>query len=99
MKKLNVHLKKTPEMVALVEKYVNFPADYFASNEEKLMAATMQKFDEHDQCLLALYTENRSYRKCGQVLGCSSTQAHKVIKEVMERAKNVMKGVRIADAL
>lgn len=87
MKKKNdvtkmIEIPKTKEMVALVDKYLNYVDTHFGTNEDIERSKLLKGLSPWWQAVVVAYWENPSILKFAKFFGVTSYTARIVIKEI-----------------
>ena len=87
MKKKNdvtkmIEIPKTKEMVALVNKYLNYGDTHFGTNEDIERSKLLKGLSPWWQAVVVAYWENPSILKFAKFFGVTSHTARVVIKKI-----------------
>lgn len=77
-----IQIPKTKEMVALVDKYLNYVDTHFGTNEDIERSKLLKGLSPWWQAVVVAYWENPSILKFAKFFGITSYSARIVIKEI-----------------
>ena len=82
---------RTPEIVALCNKYEDYQKDYIPGEEEESIYKVFDKLTEWERVVLYALTEYKSAMKFAKFFGVTEWQAKETIREIRGRMKDLLK--------
>lgn len=84
-------IRKTPEIMALMDKYSNYQDNFIPSEEDVAVFSILPKLSDWEKVVWFAYADNRSIMKLAKFFGIKPCCARVTIDEITDKVKKIIR--------